>query len=72
MSVQLPYAILLATGRLIHISEAKNGADCGCICPECRKPLVARQGNEYAHCFAHESDSDCHGALETTLHMNAK
>ena len=38
----------LKDGKLIYIDEAENGLDCGCVCPSCGKPLIARQGQKNA------------------------
>lgn len=44
-----------ATGALRFISEVERGADCGCRCPVCGSPLVARKGLAYEWHFAHEA-----------------
>ena len=59
-------------GRLIHIFDVPSGLKCGCKCPSCETPLVAKKGcvNEYH--FAHYGSSTCQHALETTIHKLAK
>lgn len=57
-------------GRLVHVSKVERGAACGCVCPVCRVPLVARKGASKAHHFAHESGSGC--TQESLLHYLGK
>lgn len=53
--------------------EVPNGLACGCTCPGCEAPLVAKnQGaNVHPH-FAHASGTACNGAHESELHLLAK
>lgn len=51
----IPFALQVASGRYIDPSEADRGAECGCICPSCKTPLIARQGGSNANHFAHRS-----------------
>ncbi len=46
-----------ALGRIVHVDDVPNGAACGCVCPYCREPLIARHGTEYKHGFAHRSET---------------
>jgi hypothetical protein len=59
-------------GKVVHVSEVMSGLACGCRCPACGMPVVAKKGTEVTHHFAHEADSSCHGAAETALHRLAK
>ena len=68
--IQLPYG--LRDGRLMHVGEVEGGRRCGCVCPECRQPLIAKKGAKNLHHFAHDRNADCPGALETALHLAAK
>lgn len=68
--IQLPYG--LRDGRLVHIDAAAQGRRCGCVCPECLQPLIAKKGAKNLHHFAHDRDADCPGALESALHLAAK
>lgn len=48
------------SGKVIHIDKAGNGLDCGCTCPGCRQPLIAKNaGNKNRHHFAHQKGSEC-------------
>lgn len=68
----LSYAID-TNGNLVHIDNVANGKKCGCFCPACKEPLVAKNGGKKKiHHFAHFSDIDCEFAYETMLHLLAK
>lgn len=63
----------LRDGQLVHIDKAENGLACGCICPECERPLLAKQGGKLAHHFAHEADDiNCNPSPESLVHSYAK
>ena len=59
-------------GKLVHISAVESGLECGCFCPKCNTPLIAKKGEINTHHFAHASEVFCHGAAETALHLFAK
>ncbi|WP_273430597.1 hypothetical protein [Chitinibacter tainanensis] len=60
-------------GRVVHISEVKNGGACQCTCPLCHSLLVAKNGGqERAHHFAHNNSTESFGCAETALHLAAK
>ena len=64
-----------ADGGLAHISEVRSGLACGCRCPSCGRPLVARKGDQVQHHFGHHGvfgERPCHGGSETALHRFAK
>ena len=68
MLCKLTYA-LTADGRAIHISEAERGLGCGCVCAGCGEPLIARQGDEMGHHFAHAGGEDCpNGYINSLYH----
>lgn len=46
-----------ANGHLVHVDSVPRGLECGCFCPNCHEPLVARQGDILEHGFAHHSKS---------------
>lgn len=57
----------------VFIDNVPNGKECGCFCPKCNEPLIARnEGQINQHHFAHNHESDCQGSYETTLHLLAK
>ena len=63
---------LHSSGRLIDAVGARNGLKCDCVCPGCRAPLVARQGQVKAPYFAHHDARDCPGGAMTALHLAAQ
>jgi len=60
------------SGHMISIYEAQNGLKCLCICPSCKKQLVAKQGPNKTWHFAHASGVDCGKAEETAIHKLSK
>jgi hypothetical protein len=43
-----------ARGAVRFVGDVPRGAACGCFCPECKSPLIAKQGDEVQWHFAHE------------------
>ena len=70
---QLTYA-LDSSDKMVHIGSVERGLSCNCRCPKCKEFLVAKLGHEggrQAH-FAHQKDSECHGAYMSALHKLAE
>lgn len=61
----------LKADRLYEPTQVLNGKDCGCVCPACKKPLVAKQNAQTPH-FAHAKDENCSKGLETAVHLAVK
>lgn len=57
---------------MVSVAEVQSGLACGCHCPACGEPLIARKGLKNVHHFAHHSDADCPSAFETSVHLMAK
>lgn len=57
--------------RLWEPRQVPNGKACGCICPACRRRLIAKQNHTTPH-FAHAPGDDCAKAVETAIHLAAK
>lgn len=68
--LNLVYAIKDGAG--ISIEDVESGLKCGCVCPACGEPLVAKKGTKVMHHFAHHSGSTCEYGYETSLHLMAK
>lgn len=69
---RLTYA-LGATGKLVNVDDVPIGNECGCFCPACKEPLIAKnQGLKRMHHFAHQSRMECEYAFESMLHTLAK
>ncbi|WP_265923006.1 competence protein CoiA family protein [Cupriavidus nantongensis] len=61
-----------ASGVLRHVDAVANGKACGCVCPACKEPVIARQGALRSHSFAHDSGAECRWAQEAVLHHLAQ
>lgn len=70
MSDNLLYG--MQNNKLISVDEVERGLKCNCTCPHCGDPLIARQGNDRQHHFAHSSNKNCKYGYETSLHLLAK
>ena len=69
---QLNLTYALKNGEVISISDVESGLKCGCVCPSCGEPLVAKKGSKVMHHFAHHSGHTCEYGYETSLHLAAK
>lgn len=72
MDVMIPFGLRVKVNKIIHISEVESGLACDCICPNCKKKLIARKGEIRAHHFAHYNGEECDLGVETSLHLGAK
>lgn len=52
---RIPFGLELTSNQLIDVGSVPRGNACGCICPSCNTPLVARQGDDNEWHFAHRS-----------------
>lgn len=66
------FSYALQGDRCVHVSEVRRGRACGCRCPGCGEPVVARKGAIRVLHFAHLNHSTCLGAPESALHTAAK
>ncbi|WP_170211688.1 competence protein CoiA family protein [Rhodoferax bucti] len=69
MSLRVPFGLKEST--LYEPNGVPNGKACGCVCPACKRPLIARQGAATPH-FAHAPGEDCARGFETAVHLAAK
>lgn len=51
----IPFGLRLIDKQFVDVSVVKRGSQCGCICPSCETPLIARQGDINEWHFAHAS-----------------
>ncbi|MDI1240007.1 MAG: competence protein CoiA family protein [Polaromonas sp.] len=51
------------------VGEVAKGGDCGCFCPACRSPLVAKKGRINEWHFAHESGQEHPECLVGALNL---
>lgn len=57
MQIKL-FAAMDSDGLIRFIGEVERGAACGCVCPVCESPLVAKQGSINEWHFAHEASQE--------------
>ncbi|MEN1944456.1 competence protein CoiA family protein [Luteimonas sp. MJ293] len=64
----------LKDGRIWAPSEVPKGKACGCVCPACHAPLVAKaqESRRRRPHFAHLTDTGCQTGRETGIHERAK
>lgn len=66
------------TDVLLHIDAVHKGKECGCVCPNCKHKLVAKNGGKggprsKTHHFAHANGSEeCGKGKMTALHILAQ
>ena len=51
----IPFGLSEKEGKFLDVAEVARGKQCGCICPSCRTPLIARHGAVNEWHFAHAS-----------------
>jgi ssDNA-binding Zn-finger/Zn-ribbon topoisomerase 1 len=51
----IPFGWNKETRKLVDVASVPRGSKCGCICPSCNTPLIARQGESKEWHFAHRS-----------------
>ena len=51
----IPFGLRKSDGKFCDVADAPRGKKCGCICPSCKAPLIARQGKVNHWHFAHAS-----------------
>lgn len=59
-------------GSLIDPFTADRGLACNCVCPGCRQPLMARQGEIRVHHFSQVGDRGCSNGQTSALLLAAK
>ncbi|MGM9481760.1 hypothetical protein ACS5PN_11310 [Roseateles sp. NT4] len=64
----------LRADELVEPGAVPNGKGCGCLCPGCRRPLVAyNQGRvRTTQYFGHQSGDECAKGFESALHLAGK
>lgn len=69
---QLNLTVAVRNGVTIKIEDVESGLRCGCACPACGEPLVAKKGKKMMHHFAHHAGHNCEYGYESSLHLAAK
>jgi hypothetical protein len=70
----IPFALSELDQRVYEPRAVPLGKRCGCVCPGCRQPVVAKHcmaGKRAPH-FTHAAGSDCASGYETAVHLAAK
>ena len=62
----------LKNNEIVSIDEVESGLKCGCVCPACNNPLIAKKGTRMQHHFAHHAEKNCEYGYESSLHLAAK
>lgn len=64
----------LKGGRMWRPQQVASGLACGCVCPACQSPLIAKAADSPSRRphFAHFAESNCRAGYETALHKKAK
>lgn len=65
-----PFA--LKEGRVLAPEDVESGLGCGCVCPGCGAPLMAKKGSERAWHFAHHKVIATLSCVESAIHAAAK
>ena len=79
---RVPFGLLIDSNggkKFVAVDEVCSGLVCGCICPSCEIPLVAKKGDIYTWHFAHkprksknELDVTCEYSYHVSLVAMAK
>ena len=72
MSNEYQTAYGIKDGEFIHIDDVERGLKCNCECIVCGGDLVANQGNQKAHYFAHHTKSGLDYCNESVVHKLSK
>tara|TARA_A200000113_G_scaffold173483_1_gene158548 strand:+ start:1620 stop:2744 length:1125 start_codon:yes stop_codon:yes gene_type:complete len=75
----IPFGLHVPSASLADVGSVKKGAQCDCICPSCKTPLIARQGEIKEWHFAHQSrsteqetEAPCEYSLGVSLRLMIK
>jgi hypothetical protein len=63
------FAALDPAGAIKFATEVPRGSACGCFCPVCSSPLVAKQGEKLEWHFAHEAGQERPDCLVGALNL---
>jgi hypothetical protein len=77
--LRIPFALRASDGEMVDVNDVPNGLACDCICPSCKTPLVARQGNDREWHFAHapkgvydKTSNECKYSVYVSIGLMAK
>lgn len=78
MLQHVPFGLRTQDHTFVDVADVMRGKNCGCICPSCHTPLIARQGEEKQWHFAHASrkvegtDKECDFSFFVSVRMMAR
>nr|WP_264299516.1 competence protein CoiA family protein [Vibrio navarrensis] len=78
MLQHVPFGLRTQDQTFVDVADVVRGKNCGCICPSCHTPLIARQGEEKQWHFAHASrkvegtDKECDFSFFVSVRMMAR
>ena len=74
----IPFGLRIEDQQYVDVADVPKGRQCGCICPSCHIPLIARQGKANRWHFAHasrnidESTKECAYSFFVSVRTMAK
>ncbi len=75
----IPFGLNEEDGRFVDVFNVPRGKKCGCICPSCKTPLIARHGEVNEWHFAHASrtvysktENECKFSFYVSVRMMAR
>tara|TARA_Y100000296_G_scaffold76653_1_gene97484 strand:- start:5124 stop:6215 length:1092 start_codon:yes stop_codon:yes gene_type:complete len=75
----IPFGLHVPSASLTDVGSVEKGVQCDCICPSCKTPLIARQGEIKEWHFAHQSrsteqetEAPCEYSLAVSLRLMIK
>ena len=75
----IPFGLRIHDENFVDVHDVPKGKACGCICPSCRTPLIARKGDRKTWHFAHASrgvyehtETKCEYSLYVSIRMMAR
>ncbi|NAX47774.1 competence protein CoiA [Photobacterium halotolerans] len=74
----IPFGLRVIDHSFVDVVDVPRGNQCGCICPSCNTPLIAKQGQENQWHFAHASrkvsgtSKDCDFSFFVSVRMMAR
>ena len=76
---KVPFALELETGTYVDVADVSRGLKCSCICPSCKTPLSAKQGDKNTWHFAHatrgtseKTETECEYSFYVSVTQMAK
>lgn len=75
----IPFAVRVIDGQLVDVHDVPRGLKANCVCPSCRTPLLAKQGDQKSWHFAHATrgtyrttEKECRFSLFASIRLMAR